>query len=176
MHTIFKKSDINYCQKYLSDQLKNQLPAASSITVGFQGGNKRGEAKHDDNLWFFLYCGYIGNRYWNAFGLKLNKNKNNHIVVEINSPVEGINRRIGGIFAEDGQGIKYLLHRGKIGGGRPGIGKNAFMKWFKGQGGKTIRLNDGDQINEAIIITALNDRHLVRNITYFVKQVAKFKG
>ncbi len=95
--------------------------------------------------------------------------------MEINPPVEGINRRIGGIFAEDDQKMKYLLHRGKIGGGRAGIGKKEFMKWFKEQGGKTICLDDGNQRNEVIFITALNDKHLVHKIAFFVKQVDQFK-
>ncbi len=75
MHTISKKSDIKCCQDYLSEQLKKQLPSTSFITVGFQGGNEEGEARHNDDLWYMENGVIVKNRYWNAFGLNPKKIK-----------------------------------------------------------------------------------------------------
>ena len=57
--------------------------------------------------------------------------KNNSLCAEINFPFEGINRNIAGAFAREGDnGSTYILHRGIIGGGKPGIGKTYFLGKF----------------------------------------------
>ena len=59
------------------------------------------------------------------------ENQNNNIVVEINIPVipDG---RVGGVFVrQTSTGKIYLMHHGKIGGGRKGIGKTAFLNGFR---------------------------------------------
>ena len=67
-------------------------------------------------------------RYLNWFG-KI-KSGNLHISVEINSPIEGCNRRVAGYFAKNlYNGTIYLMHSGRIGGGAKGVGKDGFLAW-----------------------------------------------
>jgi hypothetical protein len=132
---------------------------------------------HDENVWFApvapeYWHGTV--RYWNAFGLKVKPNISNSIVVEINIPISGINRSVGALFAKhEDSGDVFLVHRGKIGGGKPGIGKSRFVKWYNGR--KAVVVEDGRKPDEVFLITALNDPHLVANVTYFVTKVDEFK-
>jgi 5-methylcytosine-specific restriction protein A len=75
-------------------------------------------------LGIWLACDVIGkSRYWNAFGTRNPKqNKMVPIGCEINFPLFGIDRRVSGGVAEDETGRLSLVHRGRIGGGRKGIG------------------------------------------------------
>ena len=90
--------------------------------------------------------------------------KSNSIVVEINFPFDGINRRIGGAFGKTETGEIVVLHRGKIGGGREGIGKQLFFNHFRGD---LVMANDDDQTNTFCLIGTLSS-------PYFGKQVADF--
>jgi 5-methylcytosine-specific restriction protein A len=89
--------------------------------VGFPGGSE--EAR----VWVlrrhgFFWCQLAGdghNRCWNGFGLVMPEEARVlPLVVEINVPWEGVNRRIGGVFLRGPRGEVYVGHRGRIGGGR----------------------------------------------------------
>ena len=65
------------------------------------------------------------------------------IVVEINIATDSNTARIGGFFAEDSEtGDIFLMHSGKIGGGRLGIGKTPFLVWSKA---KLVDVADEDE-------------------------------
>ena len=90
-------------------------------------------------------------------------------------PVEGINRTISALFAEDPTTHEvFLLHRGKVGGGRSGIGKNAFTAWYNG-GVATVDEMDG-RTTEAFLLTSLHDPHMPDNVADFVNAVSDFKS
>src|SRR2546426_6326116 len=59
------------------------------------------------------------------------------------SPKEGINRRCAGLFVrDDDDGAIYFTHSGKVGGGREGVGKSAFLSNYRGaRDRKSTRLN-----------------------------------
>lgn len=116
-----------------------------------------------------------GSRYWNAFGIGAPFDEQSlSMIVQVNPPKDGIDRRTGGAFGHDDAGSIYVLHRGKIGGGRKGIGKNAFLSFFAGTG--PIRpTSDGDQESPLIVIGALDDSTFIPALGAFVHQVARFK-
>lgn len=66
----------------------------------------------------------LDNRYWNCFGIaRPDPEKALQITVEVNPPLEGMDRKVGGAFARDPHaGDIYFVHRGRIGGGQKGIG------------------------------------------------------
>lgn len=97
-----------------------------------------------------------------------------NIVCEINPPTEGINRRCAGLFAQDNEGVVYLTHSGKVGGGRKGIGKSAFRSFYRGAWEKII-WPDGVE-TESIIIGSIDGDHLVAQIGNFMREVRRFKG
>jgi hypothetical protein len=87
-----------------------------------------------------------GDRHWIAYGVvdpTLTKKALN-IRVETSLPHLGVNRRIAGLLATDEGGNSYLLHSGKIGGGKKGFGKTFFWKHYRGDR-TLVRFEDGDR-------------------------------
>lgn len=113
-------------------------------------------------------------RYWNAFGAYEPNRPAQSISVEINIATEADDAGVAGFFAEDAQtGALFLMHSGRVGGGRPGISKSAFLVWSKA---KLIDVSDGDGgTRSGIVIAKLDDRYLVDNIWQFATSVQNFK-
>jgi len=65
-----------------------------------------------------------------------------------------------------------LAHRGKVGGGRTGIGKQAFLEFWKGE---TIEIGDGGREAAVIPVGFLGDPALIDQIAAFVGAVRDFK-
>jgi len=170
------KSEIASAQNLLQEKLFAQLPQRDgTYTFGYQGGNLEISDLHADHRIWFL-SSKSGERYWNAFGLadRLNISTSNSITVEINSPFSGENGRVAGLFARGDDGSIYLLHRGKVGGGKSGIGKQAFLDWSKLKL-TPVQASGGGAI-EAILIGKLDSRSLSSDIARFVYAVANFKA
>lgn len=173
---LVEKSEIASAQHQLQEQLSAQLPQRDgTYIIGYQGGNIEVSDLHADNRIWFL-SSKSGERYWNAFGLadRLNISTSNSITVEINSPFSGENGRVAGLFARGDDGALYLLHRGKIGGGKQGVGKQAFLDWSKFEL-TSVQLPSGGSI-EAILIGKLDSQSLSSDIAKFVYAVANFKA
>lgn len=172
---LVEKSEIASAQKLLQDQLFAQLPQRGrKYTIGHQGGNLEVSDLHADHrIWFI--SSKSGERYWNAFGLadRLNVSTSNSITVEINIPFSGENGRVAGLFARGDEGSLYLLHRGKIGGGKSGVGKQAFLDWSKLKL-TAVQLPSG-KIIEAFLVGKLDSLSLSSDVARFVHAVANFK-
>ncbi|OCC15995.1 5-methylcytosine-specific restriction enzyme McrB related protein [Dissulfuribacter thermophilus] len=176
LRLITTRNKIQKCQKEFEARLKKLLPYKKKLDIGFQGGKITNEVFYNDNLWYSTLILRDADipRYWNAFGLGKRKDGNQIIVVEINPPIEGSTRQVAGIFAKDEITNDYfILHRGKIGGGRKGIGKERFKNWYRG---KWVQVFDDKGNNEeAIIISSITSKNLLLKLTEFVNEVAKFK-
>jgi hypothetical protein len=92
---------------------------------------------------------------------------------EINFPVRGIDRRVGGALAKDNKGRIFVVHRGKIGGGKKGIGKSLFEGSFRGVWDV---MEDGDTKSDVALIGALYSPRFVRQVVQFIRQVNIIKG
>lgn len=170
------KSEIASAQQLLKRQLFAQLPQRDGrYIIGYQGGNLSVSDLHADHRVWFI-SSKSGERYWNAFGLanKLNITTSNSITVEINSPFSGENGRVAGLFARESDGSIYILHRGKIGGGKSGVGKQAFLDWSELKL-SSVRLPSGAS-TEAILVGKLDSPSLSLDIARFVYAVANFKA
>jgi 5-methylcytosine-specific restriction protein A len=111
----------------------------------------------------------LTNRYWNAFGIgKPSPRNSNSIVCEINFPLHGVSRRIGGVLAKDDEGIIRVFHRGNIGGGRRGVGPQLFRNQFKGKWESVL----GDDV---ILIGSISAPDFVGLVSQFVKEVSRIK-
>jgi hypothetical protein len=114
-------------------------------------------------------------RYWCCFGTENPTHANNLTIVgEINPTKEGVNRRNAGIFLRDNQGVVYLAHSGKVGGGRVGIGKNRFFDFYHKENNKDVDWPDKIQ-SSAIVIGRIDSEHLPAQIAHFIRQVEIFK-
>lgn len=168
----------NTAQAQLKRNLKSTLRRQGIRNIGFPGGNADlpiysvGAGK----LWVAFGESGDGSerRYWNAFGAYQPDQPAQSITVEINILANSNNSRVAGFFAEDSEvGDIFLMHSGKVGGGRPGIGKTAFLVWSKA---KLIDVSKKDGgFRTGIAVGKLHDPDLADRIWTFVRRVQDFK-
>lgn len=150
--------------------------------IGFPGGQQQGDVRwlEDDGYWCSVADPELhaqSNRYWSAFGTVSRSDAKDPLTItaEINPPKEGVNRRCAGILAEDSSGAQYLLHSGKIGGGKPGIGRSAFLSYLESPNLHDVAWPDG-QVTQAILIGRIDRTALRGQVGEFIRTVAAFKS
>jgi hypothetical protein len=112
-------------------------------------------------------------RYWNAFGIgKPGASGVLSIASEINFPWDQIDRKTGGAFAEDAWGNVFVIHRGKIGGGKKGVGKSLFEQNYRGV---WSFMEDGDSISQVAVIGNLKSGRFALQAAQFVKKIEIMK-
>lgn len=147
--------------------------------VGFPSGNFE-ECVHwqpDAGVWLCRHDnwdGYELDRYWCAYGVQVPGSVSGlSITVEINFPREGIDRRVSGILAKDPSGTLVICHTGRLGGGKKGVGKTAFVDWM---GISRVPVVDGDgRTTEAYPVTEIGSDRMVSQIAQYVHTCAAFK-
>ena len=110
------------------------------------------------NLYMFLGCNYpadVGSL---------------SIACELNPPEKDINRQCAGLFLRDTEGIIYVAHSGKIGGGRKGIGKSAFLSTYRGAR-ESVTWPDGTE-SEVIVIGRVDGDRLPAQVANFTRRSA----
>jgi hypothetical protein len=114
-------------------------------------------------------------RYWCPFGIDDPAHaKTLSITVEINPPLQGINRKVAGAFVLDSEGHIYLAHSGRIGGGKKGIGKSTFVTSYRHGNWQHVSWPDGSR-KPMVILGRLDTPDLPTQIGNFVRAVARFK-
>lgn len=166
-------------QGELERYLKGVLESQGERNIGFPGGNvdlpiySAGKGR--------LWAAFGGpmeeaavRRYWNAFGVYQPDRSTQSISVEINIPIDSNGGQVAGFFAEDSEtGDMFLIHSGKVGGGRPGIGKSAFLVWLKAKLVEVADENGG--VRTGIAVSKLHDPDMAGRIWTFVRGVQSFK-
>ncbi len=172
--TLSGKAEIADAQAILSEEMTRRCDRREEIQLGFQGGGLPAEVCWNSKFDFWMAFRSVKNRYWSAFGTgNPFEHDSKSIVVEINFPFHGINRHIGGLFLR-GTGDKiYLGHRGRIGGGRRGIGKKAFLESMDTK--RLVIVNDGDRKSMVVLIGAIDSEEIDNRVASFVYGVARFK-
>ena len=166
-------------QAALKRNLKAALTRQGTRNIGFPGGNvdQTIYSAGEGQLWVAFgkpTDDAAVPRYWNAFGIYKPNQPAQTITVEINIAVDGDTAQVAGFFAKDGDtGDTFLMHSGRVGGGRPGIGKSAFLVWSKAKL-VNVTKNDGG-IRSGIAIGKLDDPGLTERIWTFVRKVQSFK-
>jgi hypothetical protein len=158
-------------------QFRAQLAAAAGEqvrhVVGFPGGSEVARVwvlrRHG-----FFWCQLAGdghNRCWNGFGLVMPEEARVlPLVVEINVPWEGVNRSIGAVFLQGPRGEVYVGHRGRVGGGRKGVGKAAFWERYHHQAQPVL---DDDSV---IVLGKIGSPKLPADIATFIRTVDEIKA
>jgi len=167
---VSSREEIKKAQDKMSSILKSRADKVVEGGAGFQGGEERGKVYwiSDLRIWY-MYRFIEGSRHWNGFGTdEPEDGENRTIICEINSPPEGINRRIGGAFARDPLGNYYLVHRGKLGGN---YSKKLFTEKYRGEWTEVI---DGNQTSEVVVIGKI-DESIPEKIRDFVYEVKRMK-
>lgn len=171
MRLLKKQQEIENAQTQLCKSLSQYCTKRIPVSLGFQGGHINCTINWSPTYGLWFHSAKIENRYWNAFGLSDNAPKNNSmlpIIVEINPPLKDLNKRVQGAFMSNDKDEIFLVHRGKIGGGKPGIGRKLFFDNYQG---KTRDIN-GKQF---AIIGNINSPRVIRKVTAFVQEVAHIK-
>jgi len=116
---ITDKGEIEKNQKRFEEFFKSKATKEIEGHVGFQGGQEFVKIYWIESLRIWGVFDKIKTRFWNAFGDQYPTDSDNRsIIVEINFPFEDVDPRVAGVFAKDELNNVYVLHRGKIGGGK----------------------------------------------------------
>lgn len=144
------------------------------VELGHPGASIRAKVAWSERLGIWFFSRKIADhRYWHAFGVgRPESGSHISITCEINFPLCGIDRRTGGAFAEDGAGWVFVVHRGKLGGGRKGVGKGLFENHYRGV---WEIMDDGGEETPVAIIGVLHSPRFARQIAQFVRKIARIK-
>ncbi len=171
---LTEESIIRRCQGHLLKSLRGCVEENIPVKLGHMGATIKARVSYAPRLdiWFISRKREDG-RVWNAFGPgRPAEGSATPIACEINFPLRGIDRRVGGLLAEDQAGQTYVLHRGRIGGGKKGIGQNLFREHYRGA---WTRLADGTPDSSAVVIGRLKSPLLARQVAQFVFNVEQLK-
>lgn len=171
---IQEEAAIRRCQRQFIRSFKSFIDEKIPVHLGHPGASTEAKVLWSGRLGIWLYSGKTQEgRHWNAFGIgKPKKSAHISITCEINFPAGGIDRRIGGALAKDRKGRIFVVHRGKIGGGKKGIGKSLFADHYRGV---WEIMEDGDDETTVALIGALNSPRLARQIAQYIHKIDKIK-
>jgi len=175
LELITDQSELENCQKQFQQLLRKSLPNTGNYMIGHLGGSFENEFWFNETLWYApgVLTEAKNPRYWNSFGFNVNKELPNGIIVEINIPINDENKNVSGLFAKNQRnGDTFILHRGRVGGGRKGIGKEAFLNWYPGA---RVVVEANKYREEVLLVTGFADRAFRENLVYFITKVEEFK-
>ena len=156
-------------------KFKSLIDEEIKVKLGHQGAGFPAKVLWSKSLGIWKFSRAIKEvRYWNAFGVgKPGASSVLSIASEINFPWSQIDRKTGGAFAEDAWGNVFVIHRGKIGGGKKGIGKSLFEHNYRGV---WSFMEDGDLLSQVAVIGALNSPRFALQAAQFVKKIEILKS
>lgn len=173
---LVEKSAIDEAFAVFSHSIKAGGKAIET-TIGCQGDNETATViwHPDQKLWVLLDAQRLANHFWCAFGTEDPSGASMvSITCEISPPSSGISRRSAGLFINDNNGVVYLAHSGRIGGGRAGTGKAAFLTSRNQNDVVPVQFPDGKE-TEYIVIGQIDDDDFLDDIAKFVHTIAAFK-
>jgi hypothetical protein len=161
--------------KRFAKKFKPFIDEEIKVKLGHQGASFPAKVLWSRKLGIWKFSRAIKEvRYWNAFGLEKPEVTNVlSITSEINFPWARIDRKTGGAFAEDVWGNVFVIHRGKIGGGKKGVGKSLFEHNYRGV---WSFMEDGKSVTQVAIIGVLNSSRFAWQAAQFVKKIEKLKS
>lgn len=145
------------------------------VKLGHQGASFRAKVSWSKKLGIWIFSQTTKDvRYWNAFGIGQPKGVSHlPITAEINFSWTGIDRKTGAAFARDAQNRIYVVHRGKIGGGKKGIGKSLFAQNYRGV---WAWMEDGETLARVAVVGLLESSRFALQTAHFVGKIAKLKS
>lgn len=163
---------VRQCQSRLLAQVEAATTEKKQHIIGFPGGSAEATVYYMGSLDFWMTLKPISNRYWNCGGLGYPFGSTAPAPhVEINPPLSGIDRRIAGAFLEDDDGVRYIAHNGKVGGGAKGVSKTAFLKHYPA----TSMVLSGDMEIPMYVVGRLDHPRLPQKLRDFTRISAEFR-
>ena len=171
---IEERNEIKRAQARIRQKMNNVAEKSGFISIGGKGWHQEREAFWNGNLGIWWTMKEEEDRYWNSFGTgepRWNTGYSHSIVCEVNFSKDR-NPRIPGMVARDENRRTYVLHRGRIGGGRKGIGKSLFFQNFTGEWetvwGRSFLV-------KLALIGALDSKRFPWQVASFVHEVERIK-
>lgn len=141
--------------------------------VGYKGGSHEAEVVWSDKHGIWYYPRKLDKKYWNAFGVtKPKEGKGISITAEINFPLGELNRSMNSAFVGN-DGKIFIVHRGRMGGGRIGVDQELFRSNYTGD---WYEFFDGDKVSTGALVASLSSNDFVNQITQFVKEYNRIKS
>jgi len=174
LKVVSDESAIRRYQRQFARALKATGGQTIPVKLGHPGASEKAKVAWSEDLGIWFFSRKIpGSRYWNGFGVGRPESGDNvAITCEINFPLCGIDRRTGGAFAQDRSGRIFVVHRGKLGGGRRGIGKSLFESRYRGV---WKVMDDAGEETTVAVIGVLHSPRFARQIALFVRKIALLK-
>lgn len=167
------KNEIERLYRKFNKQLNKRFTERITCWVGYPSGANEDTVGYSRKLNLWVSVQELHSRFWNGFGIgEPIEGRNNSLSGEINFPYEGINRQIAGAFAKEEDGKILVLHRGKIGGGKKGVGKWAFVENFRGD---FVIAIDGDRETEFCLVGELDSPLLPEQVGNFIYEINRIK-
>lgn len=166
---------IRKCAKLFARSFKPFTDESIKVKLGHQGASFTAKVSWSQKLGLWMFSQATREvRYWNVFGLgKPQAGGHLPITAEINFPWAGIDRKTGAAFARDAWDRIFVIHRGKIGGGKKGIGKSLFEEYYRGV---WAWMDDGDGLSQVAVVGALDSRRLALQTAQFVEKIGRLKS
>jgi hypothetical protein len=163
----FSRQFVKAFKPFIDEQIK--------VKLGHQGASFPAKVLWSKKLGIWIFSHAIKEtRYWNAFGVgKPREGTLLSITTEINFPWTGIDRKTGGAFAHDYLNNIFVIHRGKIGGGKKGVGKYLFEHNYRGL---WSYMEDGNSLTQVAVVGSLRSPRFALQIAQFVKKIELMKS
>ncbi len=176
LELVSDKKTVARAMKAARSQLLEVATERRRQKIGFHGGSDVYTIHWCAVLKMWVLFQELDNRYWNCFGIaRPDPEKSLQITVEVNPPLEGMDRKVGGAFARDPHtGDIYFVHRGRIGGGQKGIGAQLF--WSRFRGGVVMREPDPDDTSRVVVVGKVGAPEFTRDVAGFVHEVGRIKA
>jgi hypothetical protein len=144
-------------------------------TIGWLGGHRKLPLYwHPRRKFWFTVKSYPGH-HWCSFGtMEPTDRQNLNIDWQLSLPPARQNHRFAGAFVRDENGREFAAHSGKVGGGRKGIGKSAFLEFLGGSTLETVHWPDGSE-TQMLLVAELGSPRLIGQLVEYTERVKTFK-
>jgi transcriptional regulator with XRE-family HTH domain len=169
-------ADIARARKLLRARIEKASAKPRKMALGNQG------ATWTDTVYYMpahdIWTVFDGNPdaewLWNTYGIgNPFDGGSRDMVCHLSVPAEDINRRVGAVYARaKGSRNTFILHRGRIGGGREGVGKSAFFEHYEGE---LVTALDGERVTEFALVGAVESASFLKDLAQFVHAVKNIK-
>jgi hypothetical protein len=172
------KAEIANAQRTLEATFRREFKKRAVKNIGYPGNTtENAEVCTDGRFWFWSSDRAGANdpnpRRLNWFGLLEDKSAL-EISVEINTPFENRNDQVAGFFARDSNsGQIYLFHSGRVGGGRKGVGKDAFLAWLNQPLAEVVDSTGRRRVG--LLVMPVRGKAATHPAARYIDAVARFK-
>lgn len=129
--------------------------------------------RKDDGFWAFFR--ELETRFWCAFGTAIGEpNEPLNISIEINPPLEGVNRSVYGQIVTDEAAELYLAHKGGLGGGGTVTIEN-FWRLFRNGERQVVKWKEDGREARMHLIGKIGSADLSKRLSHFIHEAERIR-